>query len=86
MKVDPMAKFKLRKQTKVIKDRSKRMVRLAILGSGELFGLEECQAKPNKTVRTRGYTVNCLKNNSKVIFMSHQILAEKVLNDPRAEQ
>ena len=86
MKVDPMAKFKLRKQTKVVKDRSRRTVRLAILGTGELFGLEECQTKSSKTLRPRGYTVNCLENNSKVIFMSHQIMSEKVLSDPRAEQ
>lgn len=64
------------------------MVKLAILGSGELFGLEECQNKPTHYTKPkpRTYTVKCIEANSKVIFMSHQILAEKVLNDPRAEQ
>ena len=49
MKVDPMAKFQLRKQAKVIKDNSLQTVKLAILGTGELFGLEECQMKPSQS-------------------------------------
>ena len=67
-----MAKFQLRKQAKVIKDNSLRTVKLAILGTGELFGLEECQMKPNLgKPKPRGYTVKCLENKSKVIFLSH---------------
>ena len=89
MKVDPMAKFQMRKQARVIKDNSRKTVRLAILGSGELFGLEECQQKPNwygGRHKPRSYNVRCLENNSKIVFLSHQVLAEKVLYDPRLEQ
>jgi len=73
LKVDPMAKFKLRKQAKVIQDSSRTQVRLAILGSGELFGLEECQVKANSLAMPlpRKYSVVCSENNSKVIFISH---------------
>ena len=89
MKVDPMAKFQMRKHARVIKDNSRKTVKLAILGSGELFGLEECQTNPSKMwfkSKTRSYTVKCLENNSKIVFLSHQALADKVLYDPRLEQ
>ena len=46
MNVDPMAKFHLRKQAKVLKDSSRAQIKLAILGTGEVFGLEECQVRP----------------------------------------
>ena len=87
MNVDPMAKFQLKKQAKVIKDSSRTTVKLAILGSGEIFGLEECSVKPNSgVVQNRGYSVTCTENKSKVIFISHQVFAEKVLHDPNVEK
>lgn len=67
-----MAKFQLRKQAKVIKDNSLQTVKLAILGTGELFGLEECQMKPSQSKpKPRQYTVKCLENKSKAVFLSH---------------
>ena len=72
MKVDPMAKFQLRKQANVIKDSSRAVVKLAILGSGEVFGLEECSVRPSsQKVKNRGYTVTCTESGSKVIYISH---------------
>ena len=72
MNVDPMAKFQLKKQAKVIKDSSRMIVKLAILGSGEVFGLEECSIRPTSTrVKNRGYTVTCTENGSKAIFINH---------------
>ncbi len=73
MKVDPLAKFQLKKQSKVQNDQSRNCVKLAILGVGEIFGLEECAVKPNNgaSVRNRGYSVVCAANNSKAIFISH---------------
>lgn len=80
MNVDPMAKFQLRKQTKVIKDTSRATVKLAILGNGEIFGLEECCVKPTSDkLRNRTYSVTCCENKSKAIFINHQTFAEKVL-------
>ena len=37
--IDPMAKFQLKKQTKVIQDKSRATIKYAILGKGDLFGL-----------------------------------------------
>lgn len=87
MNVDPMAKFQLRKQAKVIKDGSRMTVKLAILGSGEMFGLEECSVKPTSyKIQDRQYSVTCQENGSKVIFISHEAFAEKVLYDPNVEK
>lgn len=67
-----MAKFQLRKQASVIKDSSRTNVKLAILGTGEVFGLEECSVRPTSMrLRNRGYTVTCAENGSKVVFISH---------------
>ena len=78
-----LVQFQLRKQAGVIKDTSRATVKLAILGSGEIFGLEECSVKPTSTkVKNRSYSVVCQENGAKVIFISHQMFAEKVLCDP----
>ena len=70
--VDPMAKFQLRKQAKVIKDNSRVNVKLAILSNGESFGLEECTVKPTSSrLKNRGYGVTCCERGSKVIFINH---------------
>ena len=42
-----MAKFSLKKQTKIIQDKSRATIKYAILGKGDLFGLQECQYKTN---------------------------------------
>ena len=82
-----MAKFQLRKQAKVIKDSSRMTVKLAILGCGEIFGLEECSVKPNSSqLRNRSYTVTCVESRSKAIFINHQAFSEKVLYDATVEK
>ena len=87
MNVDPMAKFHLRQQAKVLKDSSRAQIKLAILGTGEVFGLEECQVRPQSLrLKNRGYTVTCQENGSKAIFINHQAFTDKVLYDPNVER
>ena len=80
--VDPMAKFALKKQAKVIKDNSRVNVKLAILSNGEIFGLEECTVKPTSmSLKNRSYSVTCCERGSKVIFINHQAFSDKVMFD-----
>lgn len=69
------------------KDNSRSTIKLAILGSGEIFGLEECSVKPSSMkVKNRSYTVTCCEHGSKAIFINHQAFADRVLYDPNVEK
>ena len=85
--IDPMAKFQLRKQAQVIKDKSLATIKYAILGKGEVFGLHECQHKPTSPKYTmRQQTVTCVENGSRVIFINHQAFADRVLSEVNTER
>ena len=84
--IDPMAKFSLKKQTKIIQDKSRATIKYAILGKGDLFGLQECQYKPNNPkIPLRQHTVTCVQNDSKVIFINHAAFSDRVLSDINTE-
>ena len=56
----------------MIKDFSRAVIKLAILGTGEVFGLEECQMRPGSLrAKDRGYSVKCAESGAKAIFISH---------------
>jgi hypothetical protein len=40
--IDPIAKIQLKKQSQVLQDKAMNNIRVAILGNGECFGIEEC--------------------------------------------
>ena len=85
--IDPMAKFQLKRQAQVIKDKSLATIKYAILGKGEVFGLQECQYKPASPKYTmRQQTVTCVQNDSRVIFINHTAFAERVLSDVNTEK
>ena len=85
--IDPMAKFQLKRQTQVLKDKSLATIKYAILGRGEVFGLQECQYRASSPKYSmRQHTVTCVQNNSKAIFISHQAFADRVLSDVNTEK
>lgn len=86
LRMDPMMRFKLRKNASVIRDKSLETVRIAILGMRESFGLEECPLRTNQKPQNRSYTVTCVQNDSKVIFISTSVLAERVVYDTNLER
>ena len=86
-RIDPIAKVQLKKKTLVQHDKKLDSVKVAILGSGECFGLEECQLRcnrlmPGEELTPRKTSVNCVEHNSKVLFISYIDFSDHVLTDP----
>ncbi|CDW73238.1 cyclic nucleotide-binding domain containing protein [Stylonychia lemnae] len=71
-------KLVLKKQTKLKQDPSVNKIRVAILGKGEIFGIEETQVELGDA---RLNTVICYKNDSLAYYMSLQDFKERVVGD-----
>lgn len=68
----------LKKQTMLKQDPSINKIRVAILGVGEIFGIEECQKdEPGQRLNT----VICNQNDSVVFFMPLEDFKERVVGD-----
>eukprot|EP00347_Sterkiella_histriomuscorum_P000677 403374923 len=68
-------RLQLKKQTKMKRDQSINKIRVAILGMGEVFGIEESQDEK------RMNTVICNQNDSVVYFMPIEDFKERVIGD-----
>ena len=74
--IDPIARLKLNEQTKVTFDRSLQTMKVAVLGKGEIIGLEECQQRcnrlmPGEELIARQTSAKCVEHESQVLFLSY---------------